>query len=417
MIFVAGIFAGLMTSTKTDLAITVIVISSGISYGFSLVSIIISAFLRELIPLYIEDAYVATAAITLQFMLIFYLFRIKRFKSGIPFLKKRGVGAIGLAISGLILALVVLVGDENVTDDKLGALLFIGAILCISGLIIWWRRGLTNLYRERVKERNAQEYEAIIAEKNEQIRKLQESNDLMAKLIHRDNKLLPSMYEAVRSLYKDDVTDDSRRILDKIEQLMSERIGVIVHSQRVANNLPSTKDNLIDGVMNFMCAKANEKEIQFELAVSGEISELTSKIISPLKLETLIADLIENAIIATSYSEYKKILVTISNNDECYELNIYDSGIPFEPDTLMNLGQQKTSTHLDEGGSGIGYMTVFEILREVKASLLITEYEQKPCEFTKSVKVRFDNNNHYIIQPYHPDDFPQSERYAVTSAI
>jgi hypothetical protein len=83
--------------------------------------------------------------------------------------------------------------------------------------------------------------------------------------------------------------------------------------------------------------------------------------------------------------------------DGCFELSIQDSGIPFEAETLANLGLKKTTTHIDTGGSGIGYLTVFEILSESGASLSITECATGNYAFTKSIKVRFDGKSKYIV--------------------
>jgi len=392
MILALVIFIWMMTNTRFDLALTTTVISMGISYGFFLVSALIVIPLIVISPLSI-NTFVLFLSLIIQFMFIFFLFKIKRLKNGIPFLKKRRASAIGLVISGAILVIVALIINDFIDDETLGLSLVIGVALGIAGLILWWRRGLTRLYREKIKESNAREYEAIIAKKDELIQKIQKDNDRMAKIIHRDNKLLPAMYKAVRANVNNN--QESVRVL---EQLMTERAGLIVQSQREANALPSTKDFLIDGIMNLMSAKAAEKEIQFDLIVKTEIKKLTETLISPLKLETLVADLIENAIIATSHSNFKKILVTIGIIEGFYELNIQDSGIPFEADTLHKLGLERASSHLDDGGSGIGYMTVFEILSEAKASLIITKYESEPRGFSKSVRVRFDNKSEFIVE-------------------
>ena len=76
---------------------------------------------------------------------------------------------------------------------------------------------------------------------------------------------------------------------------------------------------------------------------------------------------------------------------------VADSGIPFEAETLLNLGKKKTTTRQKEGGTGIGYMTVFEILREHNASLVIKEFKPGESVNTKAVIVRFDNNAEYLL--------------------
>lgn len=399
MILLIGIFTSIITAKSFDLALTTVIISIGISYGLYFISSLISAFLVMLILQSEHNMLMTFISIIIQFFLVTLLFRIKRLSYGIPFLLYKSTGALGLIISGLILIAFIFIGDEA-TDDYQVVYLLAGGIFCVVGLILWWRRGLTSLYRKRIKERNINEHEKIITEKDEEIRKLKENNDFMSKLIHRDNKLLPSMYEAVKILFNNDSDnqkEESKKILDHIDHLMNERKGLIIQNRLEANHLPTTKDNLIDGTMIFMYEKAREREIDFKLIVNESIEKLT-EIITSLKLETLIADLIENAIIATKENDNKKILVTIDKSEGFYVLSIQDSGIPFERDTLENLGLKKSSTHLDNGGSGIGYMTIFEILCETKACLIITEYNPIQQGFTKSVSVRFDNKSRFIFE-------------------
>ena len=392
MVLLLGAFAGIAANTRFDLALTGIVLSVGISYGLVIISTSIITFFTLLITGTANDLFIALFSVVLQFALIKLLFSIRRLKKGILFLKEKNAGAIGLIISGVIFVAIILIPNQNISRE-IKLFFIIGAILSVAGLIIWWRRGLTRLYRERMRERDMQELEATVAEKDVQIQKLQESSEYMAKQIHRDNKLLAAMYEAVSAVEGDNP------IQKQIDALMRERMGALIQSQKVHKAIPTTKDDMVDSVMKAMLVKAAEEGIQFDITLIGELSELI-EMVTPIKFNTLLADLIDNAIIATSYSEYKRILIMIGSSDGCYELNVQDSGIPFQADTLMKLGKEKASTHLDEGGSGIGWLAISEILREHKASVIITEHPPKKFGFTKTVKLRFDGNGEYIVQSF-----------------
>ena len=76
-------------------------------------------------------------------------------------------------------------------------------------------------------------------------------------------------------------------------------------------------------------------------------------------------------------------------------MTIFDSGVAFTPQTMARLGRERTTTHADNGGNGIGFMTTFETLHRYGASLMITELSDAP--FTKSVGFFFDGRNEYII--------------------
>lgn len=71
-------------------------------------------------------------------------------------------------------------------------------------------------------------------------------------------------------------------------------------------------------------------------------------------MNTLLADLVENAIIAIRSRTSKRILVSISISEGHYLIDVFDGGIPFEAETIINLGLKKITTHADSSGSGIG---------------------------------------------------------------
>jgi len=404
MVLAMGAFAGIISKKRFGLALIASMISIGISCGFFLGFLLISALIQLRLFQYINVVVMMIMSFSMQFVLISLLFRIKRFRKGMLFLQKKEPGIIGFIVSGIIFVTTILIRNINFAA-RLRWQFLIGGILCVALLIFWWRKRLTKLYQKWIRERKQQEYEVIIAEKDKQIQALQKSNESMASLIHRDNKMLPAMYQTMKILHNEEFSDiefpmRSRHALAQIGEYMEERTAVIMRDQRENTTLPSTGDPMIDGLMKYMLLKATGNEIGFDLNVVEDISELAETIISATKFKTLCADLIENAIIATSHSTHKKILITIGTCEGFYELNIQDSGIPFEIDTLMSLGIRKASTHLDEGGSGIGYMTIFEILHEYSASLLITEYEPRQYGFTKSVKIRFDNRNEYFLHTF-----------------
>jgi light-regulated signal transduction histidine kinase (bacteriophytochrome) len=187
--------------------------------------------------------------------------------------------------------------------------------------------------------------------------------------------------------------------------------------QRGHKTLPSTEMERIDTILNYMSLKASEKDIQFDVVITGKIKSTAESVISKQQLETLLADLIENAIIAVSHSDcdsngnnsaFRKILVTMGIAEGCYEINVQDSGIPFEAETLGDLGLKRMTTHGDRGGSGIGYMAIFKILGENSASLIISEQVPENHTFSKSIKVRFDDKSEFVIYSYRTEDIKSS---------
>ena len=71
----------------------------------------------------------------------------------------------------------------------------------------------------------------------------------------------------------------------------------------------------------------------------------------------------------------------------------------------MNLGKIPSSTHKDDGGTGMGFMNTFDTINKHQASIMINEYN-KPCKdnFTKAIIIKFDNKNEFIISSYRAEE-------------
>jgi len=397
MILFLTMFLIVILKTEFIIALTSSIVSTGISYSLFLFSAVISSSLIHFVHSERSVALAAIITIFLQGVIIICLFKIKKFKKGVTFIKSKRASALGLVISGVLLLLIVLV-NRGISAERAGWVITAVA-LCVVGLIVWWRHGLTKQYREKVKERNIEDFERIIAEMDQKIKKLQEDNEMMSSVIHRDNKLLPSLANKVNLFMKSEkhVSIAGKQILKQIEQLFEERSEIIKHCTYNNATPQSLMCPVIDGVLNHMMMRASEKGVRFESTEINDFAKSIESTISSIKLQTLLADLIENAINVTEKSETKRVFVSFCIEEGIHEIHVQDSGRSFEAETLLILGIKKTSTRADEGGSGIGFMTIFEILRECNASLIITEYGHENFEFTKSITVRFDDSFKYIV--------------------
>ena len=197
-------------------------------------------------------------------------------------------------------------------------------------------------------------------------------------------------------------------LLRELQTLAKERSEVINKEQLESKLLPSTGNLLIDGAINDLYIKAAAHGIDFNLTATTTVDEIIGKYISQTDLQTLLCDHIKDAIIAVdSYGESGgKILVNLSKQNDNYCIDIYDSGVAFEPDTLSKLGMERVTTHADSGGSGIGFMTTFETLKKAYASLIITEFDST-MPFTKSVAFRFDGESSFIIQSHRSEELKE----------
>ena len=399
------VFIGVVGKIKIEILIPASIISYGVSSGLYFVSSAIPFFIVKYI-FHAEMILITEILIfVVNFALIFLIFRIKRLRNGFIFLQEEESGGAGVIISGIILLLFTGPILPDISNLIMSLIISVAAI-CIMVIIFWWRSRITRLYRESLREKELQDTKEALSLKEKEYEELMKQHNVLASTVHRDNKLLPALIDSVKrfaELYGT-THEECAELLTMLTNMMDERMGAIEDSQREYKELPLTGVPLIDSTLNFMYKKAAGRHVEFDLILTASVKFMVEKVINESMLQTIIADFIENAIIATSPCDYKNILVTIGIVDQCYELSIKDSGIAFEPETLFKLGLEKTTTHANNGGSGIGLKTVFEILAQTEASLLITEYFEQPHNFSKCITVRFDNKRHYTIESHRAND-------------
>jgi len=378
-----------------------------ISSAFSLISIIIASiinfFIMKVLSLniinYNKMEYIVIGII--EFMLIFSFFKIKRFKNGFSFLKNKKIVNILGALIGLILILVtIVIAISKNYFLRIG--LINGVFLCTIGFICWIRKNITKYYKERMKDRTVELQSEKLKEKDEIIANLNKELSNVLEINHKYNKRLSAMEKAIGNFgdkwrFNEEFAKEYSDILDSLKDLSKE------YKQEFENYniLPKTNIFSIDNLLDYMKTEAIRNNIEFDLEINGNINELIEKHISKNKLETLLGDHIADAIIAINASDSsdRRIKVIIGKSEELYKISILDTGKEFEIETLSKLGLERITTHKDSGGTGIGFMTTFEALKECKASLVIEEYNNEN-DYTKSVNIIFDGKSEYRIKSY-----------------
>lgn len=333
---------------------------------------------------------------------------IPRFKKGFIFFQQEKNLGLGLLISSVVIMLKTVNLRDNQDVDYYSIVVIFGCIIAGLGLYLWIRRSITAHQRERMQLKSEEHYKEVLEERDKEIEKLNQSNAYLAKIVHRDNHLMSNVNTSIDMYFNSDDEAYKENLLRDLQTLAKERNEVINKEQLKSKLLPSTGNLLIDGAVNDLYIKAAAHGIDFNLTVTSTVDEIIGKYISQTDLQTLLCDHIKDAIIAVdSYGESGgKILVNLSKQNDNYCIDIYDSGVAFEPDTLSKLGTERVTTHADSGGSGIGFMTTFETLRKAYASLIITEFEHR-FPFSKSVSFRFDGESAFIINSYRKDELQQ----------
>ena len=405
LILISIVYLTQSTKTKLELSITTTILSFGISYASFYLLIFFLSIIFQLFKAAhsSENINVITfCALIIQFLLTYVLFKFRRLKSGMPFLKNKGSSNTGVFISVLLLCCVTIFTNHN-NSEFVYIVPVVLILLCGVFILFWWRGKLTKTYIERLRSDELSYLKGTIQDQDTQIKNLKEQNDALARIIHKDNKLLPAMGLAVKDYLEsyDESYENSRRkgqeLLTQLNIMLEERSGALRDYQLDNGKLPLTNVLSIDSLMKFMFNKAKENGVILELTLAGSVTFMVENIISDSELRTLLADLIENAIIATKASISKKILVFIGISNSSYLINVMDSGIPFEVNTIVDLGLKRATTHADDGGSGIGLVMAYQVIKEHHASFIIEEYSGNNI-YTKKLSVKFDGLEQYIVK-------------------
>ena len=380
LIFLSSIFFFLLFKKKFSETFFFMIVSFAISFLTLIISSIIStAILTIIYEINDVDVRILVLALILEIIFILVICKIN-FK--IILENKKGFGGAGVALSGIALVMHGIF-REGELSIRVYWFLVVGIFLCIFGLFCWIKRESLAAYSEKVHLKINSKLRA----ENEQ---LNEVRLYLEKIVHNDSKKLPAYQGVVESLIE---STENLGMKEKAAQVLAEILNAREeYSERVSRELrekkalPSTGLELLDAIFTHYQKICAEKEIDFDLIVRG-----TPSLIKQSELETLVANLLDNAIIACQNSSQtdKSIVVNLSNSG----LSVMDSGIAFEPETLKLLGKQRITTRANSGGSGIGFMTVFEIVRACKASVVITGNES-----FKTVAVWFDGKDEYRVE-------------------
>ena len=406
-VLLISIMFSIMEKQRFAYSLLVTVISISINYAIFILTMLISFIFMAVFN--IQNIYVGLALILLiYFILICAFCKIKRFKKGFIFLQNNVgneyIDIFILNIGIIILFCITMMSNYNIiSSNSFG----FSCIIFFFFMFITIQKSLQLYYKQKLQERETNDIKEELKNKDKEIEELEKENLRLNKTNHSIAHKQKSLeYELNQLLLKNEIAEENN-IKSKLETISEE-----IQNENTAIELDKTNIPEIDNMLKYMQSECIKNKIDFELQVNGNIHHMVNQYIQKSDLEILLADHIKNAIIAINHSENinKNILVRLGLIDGFYSVYIYDSGIEFEIKTLINLGIKPSTTHEKDGGTGMGFMNTFDTLRKYKASLVIHEYGKTSKDnFTKLIKVIFDNQNEYKISSYRKEDIQKQD--------
>ncbi len=391
-------------------SIMITAISFSINYILYLISVIISFCIFNFIHISANVYIILTSILVIYGISSKLVCNIRKLNKGIMFFKKNEQNEyLGLLILNIATALIfsLAILSNIKTNIVVARTLFIYIVFFSIIMFMTIQKSLQLYYKQKLQEREVEEIKEELKNKDKEIEELEKENLKLNKKNHSIAHKQKSLEYELEQMILNNQIVNGNQVKDKIENLSKE-----MQDETVSIELTKTNIDEIDSMLKYMQSECIKNKIEFELQINGNIHHMVNTYIGKEDLEILIADLIKNAIIAIKHSENinKSILVRLGLIDGFYSLYVYDSGIEFEIETLKNFGIKPSTTHADDGGTGMGLMNIFDTLKKSKASLIIDEYG-KPVEdnFTKVIKIIFDNRNEYKIESYRKEEIQEKD--------
>lgn len=409
--FIYSMIFSKLTNNKLGYSIIVTILSISIAYiAVILSSLIVFCLLIFFTNINYTNPIAPILISLLNLIFINRLFKIKRFKDGFPFIIHRSsndyLDIFVLIVNIVIIFMYFLVGNNKYISVQYLTVGF--ALFCILMIIIL-QKTFVLYQKQKLLSKTIKSNELEISKLKFQLETaLQEKHNLVKsnhEFYHRQEALkqkLNTLLQSNQSTYTSETAEEYAQILDRINNLSKE----YTNKTKSVLSLPKTNIPELDDMFIYLQSECEKYEIEFILKLNADINHMIETTIPKNKLETLIGDLVRNAIIAINHSnsEYKSIMIILGVKDNCFEFCVHDSGVEFKIPTLLKLGTEPATTHAEDGGTGIGFITTFETLEYCKASLIINENKPQSNNYTKSVVIRFDNSNRYIVNSYRADD-------------
>jgi hypothetical protein len=206
-------FVFFLTKQKLEVSVSAYLISFGISYCLYYITASFSAVFFMFLfrdnhilgtpldfnhPIFLVSY---TFGLVMQLVLASFLFRIRRFRKGFPFIFNKYAIIFALIFTGIILALVsrghiIAASDENIYAARY--IYVAGVLVAGIGIYILIRTLITNYQRKRAQQNTESHFEKLYHEMREKYEQAIEMYKVNQSIIHNFIERIESMENAVK---------------------------------------------------------------------------------------------------------------------------------------------------------------------------------------------------------------------------
>ena len=214
---------------------------------------------------------------------------------------------------------------------------------------------------------------------------IEEDNRQMSQRLHRSKDVLGVVSQVVAS--EEHIDPKLRKELadfcdDEMNEMQDRTLGV--------NLIGDTGIELVNVMLQKQMMRCADLNISFDVMIPAPVDGYIQNIgISVTEFMRMLNDLLKNAVkaILSSENEHRELLLIMGDaGADCFEIRLYDSGVPFPPVILEHMGERGNTTD----GTGNGLADTIETLGHYHASFAIEPIEPGADIYTKCVHIAFD---------------------------
>lgn len=266
-------------------------------------------------------------------------------------------------------------------------LLFIG--------YFWFRRELESIYVSRLQDNELGILERSLGDKDRLLEALRAENELISGMIHRDNKLIPSMVMNVGKAAAENgggEEDTGKFIHDgetagSLEEIYASRRNVLTEYETITGRLIHTGVTAVDGALLYLRGRAESAGAEFSAAVSADLNQMLNGQVMRSEFIALLAGLCEYSTQSAMQAEKGRVQVNIGMDGSLLFLEVSDNGGAFDLSALRRIGKQQEAVG-GESSKNAAQIPIFKILRRNGADFTVKEMPDNE-ELTKTVRVTF----------------------------
>ena len=216
---------------------------------------------------------------------------------------------------------------------------------------------------------------------------IEEDNRQMSQRLHRSKDVLGVVSQVVAN--EEHIDPKLRKELadfcdDEMNEMQDRTLGV--------NLIGDTGIELVNVMLQKQMMRCADLNISFDVMIPAPVDGYIQNIgISVTEFMRMLNDLLKNAVkaILSSENEHRELLLIMGDaGADCFEIRLYDSGVPFPPVILEHMGERGNTTD----GTGNGLADTIETLDHYHASFAIEPIEPGADIYTKCVHIAFDGH-------------------------